>query len=219
MANKSKSGSRAKPKAAARAKGADDASRAEQSVEAFRHALETSVTISRDKLQDVVDDAVRRGRMTRKDAEDLVNGLVARGREQADDILSQLESLVSQLGGGVADRTAQQRRSAARTADRAKRELTDAADRARREVGTRAEGARKRAVKAVDQPLATADRAKRMARVPGFPISAYDQLTSRQVTNRLPDLTRDELRRVRDYERGNKARKGVLRTIDRRLKK
>ena len=208
-----------KPKPAPAAKQDDDATRAEQSIEAFRQALEASVTIPREKLQDVLDDAVRRGRMTRGDAEDLVNGLLTRGREQAEDILSQLESLVTQLRGEVSDRASRQRRTAARTADRAKRELGDAAIRARKEVGSRAESARKRAVKSVDQPLATADRARRRARVPGFPISAYDQLTVRQVTDRLPDLSRDELRRVRDYERANKARKGVLRSIDRRLSK
>ena len=67
-----------------------DATRAEQSVQAFREALEKSVTISRERLQEVVDDAVRRGRMTRGDAEELVGRLVARGREQAEDVLGQL---------------------------------------------------------------------------------------------------------------------------------
>jgi hypothetical protein len=70
----------------------------------------------------------------------------------------------------------------------------------------------------VDTPLATADRARRKARVPGFPISAYDQLSIRQVESRLSDLSRDELRKVRGYERSHKARKGLLRSIDRRLK-
>ena len=134
------------------------------------------MTIPRERLQDVVDDAVRRGRMTRGDAEELVNRLVTRGREQADDILGELERVVAQLRDEVSERTSQQRRTAERTAGRAKRELGDATDRARKEVGSRAEDARKRAVGAVDHPLATADRARRKARVPGFPISAYDQL-------------------------------------------
>lgn len=205
-----------KPRAEA-AESDDSGSRAEQSVQAFRDALEASVTISRERLQDVVDDAVRRGRMTRGDAEELVGRLLNRGREQADDILGELERLVAQLRDEVGERGSQQRRSAARTADRARRELEDAAERARKEVGDRAEGARKRAVGAVDQPLATADRARRRARVPGFPISAYDQLSIRQVDSRLADLSRDQLRRVRDYERSHKARKGVLRALDRKL--
>ena len=168
-------------------------SRAEQSVQAFREALEKSVTISRDRLQEVIDDAVRRGRMTRGDADEMVNRLVTRGRDQADDLLSQLERVLAQIRG--------------------------APGRARQQVGSRAQRARKRAVKAADMPLAGADRVRRTARVPGFPITAYDDLTIRQIDRRLQELSRAELRRVRDYERGNKARKGVLRAVDRKLKK
>ena len=169
----------------------EDSSRAEQSLQAFREALEKSVTIPRDRLQEVVDDAVRRGRMTRGDAEEMVSRLVMRGRDQADDLLSQLERLLSQL-----------------------REMPE---RARRQVGDRTEGARKRAVGAVEKPLAGADRVRRAARVPGFPITAYDQLSIRQIDRRIQELSRAELRRVRDYERRNKARKGVLRAVDRKL--
>jgi polyhydroxyalkanoate synthesis regulator phasin len=169
----------------------EDSSRAEQSLQAFREALEKTVTIPRDRLQEVVDDAVRRGRMTRGDAEEMVSRLVMRGRDQADDLLSQLERLLSQL-----------------------REMPD---RARRQVGDRAGGARRRAVGAVEKPLAGADRVRRAARVPGFPITAYDQLSIRQIDRRLQELSRAELRRVRDYERRNKGRKGVLRAVDRKL--
>jgi polyhydroxyalkanoate synthesis regulator phasin len=167
--------------------------RAEQSIQAFRDALEKSITISRERLQEVVDDAVRRGRMTRGDAEEIVNRVVVRGRDQAEELLGQLERLLSQV--------------------------REAPDRARSEVGTRAEMARKRAVGAVDKPLAGADRVRRRARAPGFPITAYDQLSIRQIDSRLQDLTRDQLRRVRDYERRNKARKGLLRALDRKLQK
>jgi polyhydroxyalkanoate synthesis regulator phasin len=140
----------------------------------------------------VVDDAVRRGRMTRGDAEEMVNRLVTRGRDQADDLRRQLERILSQV-----------------------REMPD---RARQEVGDRAGVARKRAVEAVDKPLAGADRVRRRARVPGFPITAYDQLSIRQIDRRLQELSRVQLRKVRDYERRNKSRKGVLRAVDRKLK-
>jgi polyhydroxyalkanoate synthesis regulator phasin len=171
--------------------GSKESSRAEQSVQAFREALEKSITISRERLQEVVDDAVRRGRMTRGDAEEMVGRLVSRGRDQADDLISQLERVLSQV--------------------------REAPGRAKQEVGGRAVKARKRAVTAVDKPLAGADRMRRAARVPGFPITAYDQLTARQIDRRLQELSRAELRRVRDYERGNKARKGLLRSLDRKL--
>jgi polyhydroxyalkanoate synthesis regulator phasin len=170
---------------------AEESSRAEQSVQAFREALEKSITISRDRLQEVVDDAVRRGRMTRGDAEEMVGRLATRGREQAEDLLSQLESVLSQV-----------------------REVPD---RAKQQAGERAEQARKRTVAAVDRPLASADRVRRAARVPGFPITAYDQLSIRQIDRRLQELSRQQLRKVRDYERRNKARKGLLRALDRKL--
>jgi polyhydroxyalkanoate synthesis regulator phasin len=176
----------------------EQSSRAEQSVQAFREALEKSVTISRDRLQEVIDDAVRRGRMTRGDADEIVNRLVARGRDQADDLLSQLERLLAQVREAPG---------------RARQQVGSRAQR----VGNRAQRARKRAVKAVDRPLAGADRVRRAARVPGFPITAYDDLSVRQIDRRLQELSRAELRRVGDYERRGKARKGVLRAVDRKL--
>jgi hypothetical protein len=129
--------------------------------------------------------------MTRGDAEEMVGRLATRGREQAEDLMSQLERILSQA-----------------------REVPD---RAKQEVGGRAEQARKRTVSAVDKPLASVDRVRRGARVPGFPITAYDQLSIRQIDRRLQELSRQELRKVRDYERKNKSRKGLLRALDRKL--
>jgi polyhydroxyalkanoate synthesis regulator phasin len=171
--------------------GTEESTRAEESVQAFREALEKTITISRERLQEVVDDAVRRGRMTRGDAEEMVGRLVTRGRDQAEDLLSQLERVLAQV--------------------------REAPGRAKQQVGDRAVRARKRAVKAVDKPLAGADRMRRAARVPGFPITAYDQLTIRQIDRRMQELSLAELRRVRDYERRNKGRKSLLRSLDRRL--
>jgi len=193
-----------------------EGSRSEASIQAFRDALEKSITISRERLEEVVDDAVSRGRMTRADAEDLVTRLISKGREQAEDIISEVERILGQLREDVPAAVTNPRRTAGRAADRAKRELGDAAERARQEVGTRVERGRRRTVAAVDQPLASADRVRRRTRV-GFPISAYDQLTIRQIDSRLRELTKDQLTKVRDYEQRNKARKGVLRSIDRKL--
>jgi polyhydroxyalkanoate synthesis regulator phasin len=145
----------------------------DKSVKAFRDALEQSVTLSRDRIQEVVDDAVKRGRMTRADANDLVSSLVTRGRKQSDALLKDLEKLLGQ------------------------------AARAARDVA--------------DRPLAEADRIRRRAGGPGFPISAYDQLTAVQVRKRLADLSKPELRKVRTREQRAKARKSVLSDIERRL--
>jgi polyhydroxyalkanoate synthesis regulator phasin len=53
-----------------------------------------AVMLSRDRIQEVADDAVRRGRMTRADAEDLVARLLDRGRKQTDDVLAELDSVL-----------------------------------------------------------------------------------------------------------------------------
>ena len=51
-----------------------------------------AIVITRDRLQEVLDDAVDRGRMTRDDATELLAELIRRGRRQTDDLL---ESLLS----------------------------------------------------------------------------------------------------------------------------
>jgi polyhydroxyalkanoate synthesis regulator phasin len=178
----------------------------EASLQAFREALQKSVTIPRERLQEIVDDAVRRGRMTRSDAEELVGRLLSRGREQADDLMKQIEPLVSQARTEVTSRTAPAR-------DRA----SDAAARARREVGTRVSKTRRRARDRADEPLARADRVRRKAGLPGFPISAYDQLSVPQINNRLRELSQEQLQKVADYEKGNRNRVGVMRSIERKL--
>jgi polyhydroxyalkanoate synthesis regulator phasin len=171
--------------------------RTDKSVEAFRDALERSVTLSRDRLQEVVDDAVKRGRMTRGDANELVSSLITRGRSYTDDLVKQLERLMEQASREVESRTGPARRRAGQAAGKAARVARDAADR----------------------PLAEADRLRRRAGVSaGGPITAYDQLTAAQVKARLRDLSKAELRQVRTREQRGKARKSVLDDIERRLK-
>ena len=54
-----------------------------------------AVVITRDRLQEVLDDAVERGRMTRHDASALVTALFERGWSQTDDLISQIEGVVT----------------------------------------------------------------------------------------------------------------------------
>jgi polyhydroxyalkanoate synthesis regulator phasin len=177
---------------------ASQAGRADKSVEAFRDALERSVTLSRDRLQDAVDDAVKRGRMTREDANELVSSLLTRSRRYSDDLVKQLERLLDQAQREIESRTGSARRRATTEARRAARAARDAAD----------------------APLAQADRLRRRSGVTaGGPITAYDQLTANQIKTRLSDLSPAELRRVRTREQRGKARKGVLSDIDRRLER
>ena len=49
------------------------------------------------------------------------------------------------------------------------------------------------------------------------PIEGYDEMNVGEVTERLDGLSEAELRRVRNYEQGNKYRETVIAQIDRRL--
>jgi polyhydroxyalkanoate synthesis regulator phasin len=148
------------------------------------------VMLTRDRIEEVMDDAVSRGRVTADDAQKLAQDLINRGRKQTNDVLSDLDSL---LGGARS---------------------TDAASRARRQVSE----ATARARSAADPVIARADRARRAAGVgPAFPIMGYDDLTVSQVQSRLGDLKPPELRKVRDYEKRHANRKTVLADIEQRL--
>jgi polyhydroxyalkanoate synthesis regulator phasin len=148
-----------------------------------------------ERLQEALDDAVRRGRITRGDAEELLQSLIAIGRKQTEDVLTDLEQIFTRGPGGMAQ--------AARVAG--KRAVEATAGRARRSPSG-------------DRVLREVDRARRAAGIgPVFPVSSYDELSAAQISTRLTDLTSAELRKVRDYERRHGNRKSVLNAIEKRL--
>src|SRR6476659_11396968 len=53
------------------------------------------VVLTRDRVQEALDDAVERGRMTRNDATELVTALFERGRTSTDDLITHLEAIVT----------------------------------------------------------------------------------------------------------------------------
>jgi polyhydroxyalkanoate synthesis regulator phasin len=89
---------------------------------ALRERLVSSLTITTDRLQDAVDDAVRRGRMTRKDAEDLLATLVSAGRAQSEALLADVEQLLGR-GTGVRARAVDSGDAVLRKVDRARRRV------------------------------------------------------------------------------------------------
>jgi polyhydroxyalkanoate synthesis regulator phasin len=157
------------------------------------------IMLTRDRIEEVVNDAVERGRMTTEDAQTVVQSLVQRGREQTDSVMGDLEGLL------------QRGREAPATA-------ATAVGEARKRVRETARGASKRARDQADPVLAQADRARRAAGVgPSFPILGYDDLTAAQVQSRLDGLSPAELRKVRDYEKRNANRKSVLDSVQTKL--
>jgi len=160
-------------------------------IASLRDVLAKGVVITGERLQETLDETVKRGRMTRQDAEELVGNLVEIGRRQTQDALAEAESLI----GRSATQTRRVTRSRAKSVGAA----------ARRAPGT-------------DRALRTVDRVRRAAGLgQSFPISGYEDLTTAQVRERLADLTDAELRKVRDHERRNANRKSVLTAIEKRL--
>ncbi len=58
---------------------------------AIRAALAEHLVLSAERLQETIDDAVRRGRMLPTDAQDLAERLTSSGRRQLDELLSDLD--------------------------------------------------------------------------------------------------------------------------------
>ena len=100
----------------------------EQLLQAVARQLDL-VMLTRERIQQTLDEAAERGRVTRSDANLLVSELVRRGRLQSDDLVRELEALVARGRGGFETATRRARRS--EPVDRVVRR----ADRARRAVG------------------------------------------------------------------------------------
>ncbi|HXD63660.1 MAG TPA: hypothetical protein VNV17_03550 [Solirubrobacteraceae bacterium] len=81
--------------------------------------------LTRGHIQEAMDDAASRGRVTRKDANDLVTELVRRGRGQGTDLVKEIESLLGKAGAAT---------KRARHTDSVDR-IVRGADRARRAAG------------------------------------------------------------------------------------
>ncbi len=81
------------------------------------------VVISRERIQETLDDAAERGRVTRADANELVAELVRRGRQQTDEVFKDLEGRVGRGRGQLGSATKQSMDRIARSADRARRSI------------------------------------------------------------------------------------------------
>src|SRR3954447_18966664 len=186
-----------------------------KTVAEFREAMRKNlirpldlVMLTRDRIEEVLGEAVDQGSVTAKDARKSASGLVDRGRKQTNDVMKDLEQLLGRGRDEIEGRTSGARKRGEKAAKGAWKQG---------EGATR--GARSRAVKAADPALAQADRVRRAAGVgANFPITAYDELTAAQVQGRLSDLTPAQLRKVRDHERRNANRKSVLNAIEQKLK-
>ena len=65
---------------------------------------------------------------------------------------------------------------------------------------------------------ATVEGAERAAEAAAFPIAGYDEMNVEQVSERLDDLSVEELQLIRDYEERNKRRETLLERMDRKIR-
>jgi polyhydroxyalkanoate synthesis regulator phasin len=87
------------------------------------------IVLTRERIQETLDDAAERGRVTRSDANELADALVARGRQQTEQLMSDVERLLGRGRHQLGSATLRARRSESLDL------LLRSADRARRTVG------------------------------------------------------------------------------------
>jgi polyhydroxyalkanoate synthesis regulator phasin len=61
----------------------------------------SAVLLTRKHIEEVLDDAVARGRMTRADAQDMVQNLLSRSARATDDLLSDIERMLGGRGDSL----------------------------------------------------------------------------------------------------------------------
>lgn len=159
-------------------------------------ALQRAAVLSSDRVQSVFEDAVLRGRMTRRDAEELASSLMALGRDQAQELRSEVDQIARALPGKVAEavdpRTKRRRRKA--------REEETAAQRAE-------------AAKFVDHGPAKAQASAKSAAVAPDPATA----SAKDLIAVIPKLSPAQLKALRTKEAAGKSRATVLGAIDKKL--
>lgn len=164
---------------------------------ALQGALEHSLTIQRTKLQEIVDDLVSRGSLSRADADGLLSQLLTSSKDYSQALLQVLESVAADarrtISGGIAPVMAT--------------------------AGKLAETV----LKAPGLPSKKPNRAPKVEAKPpasvalSDPVPDVSALTVAQIRPRLPGLSPSALRRVRDAELAGKARKTVIGQIDQLL--
>ena len=60
--------------------------------------------------------------------------------------------------------------------------------------------------------------AEEIAETVTFPIAGYDEMNVAEISKQLEGLSADELKRVREYEKGNKGRETLVGQIDRKIR-
>ncbi|KAA1415987.1 hypothetical protein F0U44_20385 [Nocardioides humilatus] len=168
-----------------------------KNLRALQGALEHSLTIQRARVQEIVDDLVSRGTLSRTDADGLIGQLLSSSKDYSQALLQVLESVTSEtrktLGAGIAPVMA--------TAGKL-------AGTVRKAPGLGG----KKAVKLAPKQAAQAPKAAPAP--PVDPLPGLAAMTVAEIKPRLAGLSVGALRKVRDNELAGKARKSVIGQID-----
>ena len=92
-------------------------------IEAVRERLSDRIVITRDRLQELVDDAVKTNKMQRADANKFVKDLVSSSRKQTQDILADIEQLIGRAGKELEIAATDARKQATRRGEKALRQV------------------------------------------------------------------------------------------------
>lgn len=200
-----------------------------KNLRALHGALEHSLTIQRARVQEIVDDLVARGTLTRTDADRLITQLLASSKDYSQALLQVLDSVTAQtrksIGAGIEPVMATAGKAAGMVAETVRKAPGLPAKKPRstsRSAKTAPKAATKSASKSATKaaPKAAQKSSAKPATdvVPNEPIPGYSRLTVAEIKPRLTGLSAGALRKVRDLEMAGKARKSVLAELEQRLK-
>ncbi|MDX6640751.1 MAG: hypothetical protein QOF12_1762 [Solirubrobacteraceae bacterium] len=96
---------KATPRTAAKGRAEANEASLRDSLLALRDTLTRGIILTRERIAETLEDAVRRGRMTREDAEELTASLVGLGRRQAQDLLADVETILDSSRRRTSERT------------------------------------------------------------------------------------------------------------------
>jgi hypothetical protein len=172
-----------------------------KNLRALQGALEHSLTIQRARVQEIVDDLVSRGTLSRTDADGLLGQLLASSKDYSQALLQVLESITSEtrktIGAGIAPVMA----TAGKIADTVMKKPTKKPSK---------KPSKKPAGRSAQAPTAA-------AAPPADPLPRLSDMTVAEIKPKLTSLNASALRRVRERELAGKARKTVIAQIDQLL--
>lgn len=181
-----------------------------KNLKALRGALEHSVTIQLTRLQEVIDDLVARGSLSRADADKLVDQLVSTSKAYTQALLQVVETVRTETRKNVEAGLSTAASPVMATANKLVDKVRQGAQPGKKDKKGTGKKGKGKAKAGVDAKLTV---------VQHDPIPDLADLSIAKIRPLLAGLTPAELRQVRAREAAGKGRTSLLAEIDRDLKK